>query len=145
VYVSADLQHFLGRRSRPDWLPGGDGFVRKGPPAQIVVRDFGIKHVRFVFCQEGGGYELTVEGHNASGGQLSSRDVNLGGGPQRNVPAWALEIMHRMADVPDHGRTLRKRPSANRGRQVAVVHPALISWTKAVDLVKPNGPNASVR
>jgi hypothetical protein len=54
----------------------------------IIVEDFGA--AGSPNCQEGGGYELTVEVFNGSGEQLSSSAVNLGGGPRRTVPEWAL-------------------------------------------------------
>ena len=30
-----------------------------------------------------------------------------------------------MPHIPEHGRTARRQPAANRGRQIAVIHPAL--------------------
>jgi hypothetical protein len=57
----------------------------------LIVRDEGkpVPAGR-VPCQEGGGYELTVEVFNANEGQVSASNVNLGGGPQRNVPGGRL-------------------------------------------------------
>jgi hypothetical protein len=53
----------------------------------IIVRDFGAAGA---LCQEGGGYNLTVEVFDASG--QSSSQIELGGGPRRNVPQYALEF-----------------------------------------------------
>jgi hypothetical protein len=53
----------------------------------VVVRDFGASG-----CQGGGGYNLIVEVFKADGSQLSERRVELGGGPKRKVPKWALDL-----------------------------------------------------
>lgn len=53
----------------------------------IIVRDFGAAGTG---CTGGGGYELTVEVFS-DGIQLAESIVNLGGGPSRRVPHWALE------------------------------------------------------
>jgi hypothetical protein len=55
----------------------------------IIVRDFGAAGAT---CQEGGGYSLVVEVFTADGKQLSERRVDLGGGPQRKVPEYALDL-----------------------------------------------------
>jgi hypothetical protein len=56
----------------------------------IIVRDFGAAGTPP--CQEGGGYNLTVQVFNSSGSQLPERRVELGGGPKRDVPRYALEF-----------------------------------------------------
>ena len=56
----------------------------------IIVRDFGAAGTPS--CQEGGGYNLTVEVFDSSVSQLSERRVDLGGGPKRDVPKYALEF-----------------------------------------------------
>ena len=53
----------------------------------IIVRDFGGSG-----CVGGGGYGLVVEVFTADGSQLSERRVNLGGGPRRRVPKYALDL-----------------------------------------------------
>jgi hypothetical protein len=53
----------------------------------LVVRDFGSSG-----CLGGGGYNLVVEVFTADGRQLSERRVDLGGGPKRDVPKYALEF-----------------------------------------------------
>jgi hypothetical protein len=55
----------------------------------VIVRDFGTAGTD---CQEGGGYNLTVEVFTADGRQLSEQAVDLGGGPRRNVPSWAVDL-----------------------------------------------------
>jgi hypothetical protein len=57
----------------------------------IIVRDFGAA-IGDAACQEGGGYNLVVEVFNADGRQLSERKVELGGGPKREVPKYALDL-----------------------------------------------------
>ena len=59
-------------------------------PHSIIVRDFGA--AGDPACQEGGGYNLVVEVFNADGRQLSERKVELGGGPEREVPEYALDL-----------------------------------------------------
>jgi hypothetical protein len=51
------------------------------------VRDFGSSG-----CTGGGGYNLVVEVFTADGSQLSERPVDLGGGPRRDVPRYALDL-----------------------------------------------------
>jgi hypothetical protein len=53
------------------------------------VRDFGTADATGTSCQEGGGYNLTVEVfvHDV---RLPEGAVNLDGGPRRSVPRWAL-------------------------------------------------------
>ena len=60
----------------------------------IVVRDFGAAQGPGTPCQEGGGYELTVEVFDSSGQSLSERAVRLGGGPRKlpPVPQWARDL-----------------------------------------------------
>jgi hypothetical protein len=58
-----------------------------GEPHSIIVRDFGASG-----CVGGGGYGLVVEVFKADGSQLSERRVDLGGGPQRDVPKYALDL-----------------------------------------------------
>jgi hypothetical protein len=58
----------------------------------IIVRDFGDADATGTPCQEGGGYNLTVEVFDSSGNQSSSERVELGGGPKRGVPPYALEF-----------------------------------------------------
>jgi hypothetical protein len=58
----------------------------------LVVRDYGTASATGTFCQEGGGYNLTVAVFEAGGRQLSEREVGLDGGPRRTVPKWALEL-----------------------------------------------------
>jgi hypothetical protein len=53
----------------------------------IIVRDFGSSG-----CVGGGGYNLVVEVFTADGSQLSERRVDLGGGPERDVPKYALDL-----------------------------------------------------
>jgi hypothetical protein len=53
----------------------------------LIVRDFGA-----LGCTDGGGYNLVVEVFKADGSQLSERRVELGGGPKRDVPKYALEL-----------------------------------------------------
>ena len=56
----------------------------------IVVRDFGVADRPEPACQEGGGYELSVEVLDAGRQPLSEQEVKLGGGPRkvRSLPAW---------------------------------------------------------
>jgi hypothetical protein len=56
----------------------------------LIVRDLDAG-ASGAFCQEGGGYELTVEVFRANGAQQSASAINLGGGPARTVPAFARE------------------------------------------------------
>ncbi len=58
----------------------------------IIVRDFGAADATGTPCQEGGGYGLVVEVFKADGSQLSKRRVDLGGGPKRDVPKYALDL-----------------------------------------------------
>jgi len=60
----------------------------------IVVRDFGAAEGPGTPCQEGGGYELTVEVSDSGGQSLSEREVRLGGGPRKvpAVPRWARDL-----------------------------------------------------
>jgi hypothetical protein len=64
---------------------------RQREPHSIIVRDFGAA-IGNSACQEGGGYNLTVEVFGPDGRQLSERRVELGGGPERDVPKYALEL-----------------------------------------------------
>jgi hypothetical protein len=57
----------------------------------IIVRDFGVTTAATP-CQEGGGYNLHVEVFGPDGRSLPSRIVDLGGGPRRQVPGWALDL-----------------------------------------------------
>ncbi len=61
-------------------------------PHSIIVRDFGTATQTGTACQEGGGYNLVVEVFKADGRQLSERRVELGGGPDRDVPRYALDL-----------------------------------------------------
>ncbi|MDF2765694.1 MAG: hypothetical protein K0S81_2688 [Rhodospirillales bacterium] len=56
----------------------------------IVVRDFGVADRPEPACQEGGGYELSVEVLDAARQPLSEQKVKLGGGPRKiaSLPAW---------------------------------------------------------
>jgi hypothetical protein len=54
----------------------------------LIVRDFGTAGT---LCNDGGGYELTVDVYDENGNQLSPDEVQLGGGPSRGVPGWAVE------------------------------------------------------
>ena len=63
-----------------------------GKPHSIIVRDFGAADATGTPCQEGGGYNLVVEVFKANGSQLSERRVDLGGGPKRDVPKYALDL-----------------------------------------------------
>jgi hypothetical protein len=58
----------------------------------LIVRDFGASDGTGTPCQEGGGYSLVVEVFGADGNQLSERRVDVGGGPKRDVPKYALEL-----------------------------------------------------
>jgi hypothetical protein len=58
----------------------------------IIVRDFGAADATGTPCQEGGGYNLVVEAFTADGSQVSERRVDLGGGPRRDVPKYALDL-----------------------------------------------------
>jgi hypothetical protein len=58
----------------------------------IIVRDFGAADATGTPCQEGGGYNLIVEVFTQDGRQLSERRVELGGGPERDVPKYALKL-----------------------------------------------------
>jgi hypothetical protein len=58
----------------------------------IIVRDFGAAIGTDTACQEGGGYNLVVEVFNADGRQLAERTFELGGGPEREVPKYALDL-----------------------------------------------------
>lgn len=58
----------------------------------IIVRDFGAADATGTPCQEGGGYNLVVEVFSARGHQLSERRIELGGGPRREVPKYALAL-----------------------------------------------------
>jgi hypothetical protein len=62
----------------------------RGEKHSVIVRDFGA--AGDPACQEGGGYNLIVEVFKADGRQLSERTVELGGGPKRNVPEWAVDF-----------------------------------------------------
>jgi hypothetical protein len=71
---------------------GSDGDNDDREPHSIIVRDFGAADVTGTPCQEGGGYNLVVEVFGADGHQLSEKTVDLGGGPERKVPKYALEL-----------------------------------------------------
>ena len=43
-------------------------------------------------CSSDLGYGLTVEVFTARGRQVPEKFVELGGGPRRNVPKWALDL-----------------------------------------------------
>jgi hypothetical protein len=58
----------------------------------VIVRDFGAADATGTPCQEGGGYGLRVEVFTANGRQVPEPLVDLGGGPRRNVPKWALDL-----------------------------------------------------
>lgn len=58
----------------------------------VIVRDFGAADATGAPCQEGGGYGLTVEVFTRDGRQVPERLVDLGGGPRRNAPKWAVEL-----------------------------------------------------
>jgi hypothetical protein len=58
----------------------------------VIVRDFGAADATGTPCQEGGGYNLVVEAFRANGHQLSERQLDLGGGPKRDVPKYALDL-----------------------------------------------------
>jgi hypothetical protein len=64
----------------------------RGENHSLVVRDFGAADITGTACQEGGGYNLIVEVFKANGNQLSQRKVELGGGPKKKVPKWALDF-----------------------------------------------------
>ena len=70
---------------RNDGNHGSDG------KHSLIVRDFGAAFDEAA-CQEGGGYSLVVEVFGADGKQLSERRVDLGGGPKRDVPEYALDL-----------------------------------------------------
>jgi hypothetical protein len=69
-----------------------DHHGRDSKPHSIIVRDFGAADATGTPCQEGGGYNLVVEVFKADGSQLSERRVDLGGGPKRDVPKYALDL-----------------------------------------------------
>jgi hypothetical protein len=58
----------------------------------VIVRDFGAADATGTPCQEGGGYNLVVEVFTADGSQLPEPLVDLGGGPRRAVPRYALDL-----------------------------------------------------
>jgi len=60
---------------------------------RIIVRDLGVDDSGVGGCTGGGGYVLTVEVFAPDGSQLSDRQVELGGGPRREVqpPGPALD------------------------------------------------------
>jgi hypothetical protein len=63
----------------------------------IIVKDAGKGEVEGEEaearpCQGGGGYTLFIEVFRANGSPLSERQVDLGGGPRRNVPKYALDL-----------------------------------------------------
>jgi hypothetical protein len=64
----------------------------RGDKHSVVVRDFGAANATGTPCQEGGGYGLTVEVFTAHGRQVPEKFVELGGGPKRKVPKWALDL-----------------------------------------------------
>jgi hypothetical protein len=59
-----------------------------GEAHSLIVRDFGTAGVG---CNDGGGYELTVDVFDSYGNELTPEEVALGGGPSRSVPFWAVE------------------------------------------------------
>jgi hypothetical protein len=63
-----------------------------GEKHSVIVRDFGPSTATDTACQEGGGYNLVVDVFKADGNQLSERRVDLGGGPERKVPEYALDL-----------------------------------------------------
>jgi hypothetical protein len=71
---------------------GNDGDSDDREPHSIIVRDFGPAFIADTPCREGGGYSLVVEVFGADGHQLSEKKVDLGGGPERKVPKYALEL-----------------------------------------------------
>jgi hypothetical protein len=61
----------------------------RGGKHSIIVRDTDAEAFGFGdSCQEGGGYTLVVEVFGADGRSLSEREVELGGGPRREVPSF---------------------------------------------------------
>jgi hypothetical protein len=83
----------------------------QGERHSIVVRDFGESVASDIAppCQEGGGYELTVEVFQGSG------PFALGGGPHREVPDFALREGKAPVgpvlddeDVPERGEEIFK-------------------------------------
>jgi hypothetical protein len=64
----------------------------EGEKHSVIVRDFGAAGATDAACQEGGGYSLVAEVFGADGSELSERRVELGGGPKRKVPKWALDL-----------------------------------------------------
>jgi hypothetical protein len=73
---------------------GGGGHGDRGDDQthSIIVRDLGAANATDTPCQEGGGYNLVVEVFAADGSQSSERAVELGGGPDRKVPRFALRL-----------------------------------------------------
>ena len=60
----------------------------QGGAHSVIMRDFGTADATGTPCQEGGGYNLTVEVF-VRGVQLPEQALNLNGGPRRAVPRWA--------------------------------------------------------
>ena len=63
----------------------------EGGRHSAIVRDFGFAALRGVDCDQGGGYDLFVKVVSGTGDPLNERAVQLGGGPSRQVPKWALD------------------------------------------------------
>jgi hypothetical protein len=74
--------------NRPNSKNGDDR--RRDEKLHLIVRDFGGANIGTP-CDNGGGYELTLEVFDRRGNQVSTKDVDLGGGPKRNVPDFALD------------------------------------------------------
>jgi hypothetical protein len=92
----------------------------------LIVRDYGDSTATGIYCNGGGGYELTVDVYDEWGNQLTPEEVQLGGGASRGVPGWAVEEGKApSAPALDDENVPLRSPAANKGI-VPPVHPPVI-------------------
>jgi hypothetical protein len=91
----------------------------------LLVRDFGTATNTGVYCNDGGGYELTVDVFDYYGNELSPDEVALGGGASRGVPEWAVEEgKARYGPALDDENVPLRSPDPNKGASAPPPPPA---------------------
>jgi hypothetical protein len=96
-------------------IPCGDGGL--SGLHSLIVRDFGTATNTGVNCNDGGGYELTVDVFDEFGNELSQEEVALGGGASRGVPDWAqTEGKAPVGPALDDENVPLRSPDANKGQ-----------------------------